>query len=46
MEKPKPLPTLIYGLVGVAAVGAIALALLAIIILGMPGPDQFALTPN
>jgi hypothetical protein len=46
MEQQKPIPTLIYGLVGVAAVGAISLALLAIIVLGMPAPDQFALSPN
>ncbi len=46
MEQNKPLPTLIYGLVGLAAVGGISLMLLAIIIFGMPAPDQFALSSH
>lgn len=36
-------PVLLYGLVGVVAVGVISLALLTIIIVGAPA-DQFVLT--
>ena len=42
MEQEKPIPTMIYGLVGVAAVGAISLILLAIVIAGAPA-EQFTL---
>jgi hypothetical protein len=43
MEQEKPLSTLYYGLVGIAAVGALSIALLGILIAGAPA-DRFQLT--